>query len=72
MINMMVLLLPKKLLCGIYLLPFRTRTLGVVSQFNYGECEGKESLTQGSRTIKTLSSKSAATNKLTRKYKKQC
>ena len=51
---MMVLLHPKRLLCGIYLLCFRTRTLGVVSQFNYGECEGKESLTQGSRTIKTF------------------
>ena len=49
---MMVKMHPKRLFCGIYLLRFRT--LGVVSQFNYGECGGKESLTQGSRTIKTF------------------
>ena len=53
-LNMMVLLCPKILLCGIYLLSFRTRTLGVMSQFNCGECGGKESLTQESRTIKTF------------------
>ena len=131
---MMVKLHPKRLFCGFYLLRFRT--LGVMSQFNYAEWRGKESLTQESRIIKTfikyekrihqnstwwsccalknycvvftycpsgpepyvlclslivvsaeernhllkkveqlkhsLSSKSAATNKLTRKYKKQC
>ena len=42
------------LFCGNYLLRFRTRTLVVVSQFSFGEWGGKESLTEGSRTIKTF------------------